>query len=1046
MTYLSALPFLRFVANFPVHLLCDLFIDEQPIAFARSTSASFVSVYKIVLIVADMLHSGPFVCPVNYICQTSLFMQQNFAPMKFVFFALATLYTCSAFSFNNVDTLIVKSVARADSLRGAGQADKALDVLRQTRQQRAFKNASCASQSLLFHKMGVCHYMMDHYREALSYWRDTSLQIRLTCLGKYHKETANSYYAVAMAYRYLGDLRNEGKNVRQALDVLESLPEKDPATLAYNYLQAAYLFFNLEDQAQALNYFEQSERLYKSLPDPEKANTKYLAEVKKLKGLAKSKLGRSAEGARDILAAVELFKQIEKSEQPLNLAQCYQNLSIVYAEAGDFANAEKYGQMALKINQTLAHPTETSKNYESLGRIKKQQHQYAQALNYFQQSLELRKAEKQQKLVANAYENIADVYLAQQDYAKALENYQLAVDYLVPGQQKRNGLPAIIQHQSVVDRTSLLRVIGLQARCWRLQFDQNQQQATLEKAYAFYRTYDTLHIQIRQQFKETGSKYWLMQMATPVYEEAIGTALQLHQLTGKPAYQEEAYLFSARSKAAVLLEGLQDLDAKLNGIPADVFEKEQSVREHYVQLEKLFFESLQLGDQQRLDSLRTELFKARREYDKLTEELESRYPGYFQLKYAFPGATSVAALRKKMPGDAIMLEYFVGRQFIYIFKITKAGIESFEMAKPADFEKNCVAFRKLSDGSMTFTPEQYAVVANALFEVLLEKPLQGLDAKIERLMIIPDNLLLQLSFDVLPYMRVDAPALPYLIKKYAVSIAYSNQLVFDSKARARSLRRRVETYGGFGLEYDNFTLEGFKALHIAGDSVLKKRSAGKLPNSDDEVAEIAALLHGDAWINQQATKDAFFEHAPNYRILHLAMHGMIDEDNPLNSALIFSREKTSEDFILRAAEVYGLSLQADMAVLSACNTGHGDLTPEGIRSLARAFTYAGCPSLIGSLWYAYDGPTREILVTFYKYLKAGKPKDVALRLAKLDYLQHAPPTYTLPEYWSNLVMIGDPGVLEFKSAGMPWLTVLGSMALAGLLFGAYRKYGARKLA
>ncbi|NUN99570.1 MAG: CHAT domain-containing protein [Saprospiraceae bacterium] len=961
--------------------------------------------------------------------------------MKYAFLVVFAFCTLSGFS-SNIDTLILKSVAQADSMRGIGQADKALNLLKRIRQERTFPNASCASQSMLYHKIGVCHYMLLNHRDALKYWRDTTLQIRLTCLGQYHKETANSYYAVAMAYRYLGDVRNEGKNVRQALNILEALPDKDVPALAYNYLQAGFLYINLEDFERALNYFEQAERLYLSLPDAGQGQLKNLAELKKLKGLCKSNLDRDKEGILDIFAAIDLYKKLNEPSLPQDLAHCYQNLSIAYAEGADYANAEKYGLLALKNNRTLSNSIETSHNYESLGRIKKRQGQYQAALNYFQQSLNIRQSLRNRKLISNAYENMADVYFEQKNHERAMENYRLAVSYLVSGQALRDNTPVVIENESIVDRQSLLRVLGLQAHCLRQQHAASNNLPGLKQAYAFYRAYDTLHIKIRQQFKETSSKYWLMKTASPVYEEAIATALQLHRLGEGQAYLEEAYLFSAKGKAAVLLEGLQELDAVLNGIPEAVFVKGQAIRDAYAKLEQQYFEALPDGNEQQLDSLRTALFLARQDYLRYQEELESKYPAYFQLKYALPNTASVSALRKKLPSNGILLEYFIGEKNIYIFKISKEGIVCFDLAKPADFDKNCLDFRKISDGSTAFTPAQYALTGNALYEVLLAKPLQGLDPKIKRLIIIPDNLLLQLSFDVLPAQPIAENAggnPPYLIKKFALSTAYSNQLIFSDRARTR-LERKVELYGGFGLEYDDFTLEGFKSLNVPGDSILKKRSAGKLPNSDDEVAEIADLLNGDAWINQKATKTAFRSNAPDYRILHLAMHGIIDEEDPLNSALIFSREKDESDFILRAAEVYGLTLQADMAVLSACNTGNGTLTPEGVRSLARAFTYAGCPSLVGSLWYAYDGPSREILVSFYRYLKAGEPKDVALQLAKLDYLQHAPPTYTLPEYWSNLVVIGDAEVLNFEVGGMNWWIILGGLALAGLLFGLYRKF------
>lgn len=163
----------------------------------------------------------------------------------------------------------------------------------------------------------------------------------------------------------------------------------------------------------------------------------------------------------------------------------------------------------------------------------------------------------------------------------------------------------------------------------------------------------------------------------------------------------------------------------------------------------------------------------------------------------------------------------------------------------------------------------------------------------------------------------------------------------------------------------------------------------------------------------------------------------------MNSALIFTRQNDSTAYFLRAADLYGLALNADMAVLSACNTGTGLVERgEGVRSLARAFSAAGCPSLIASLWNASDKSTKEILVDFYKNLKKGQTKAEAMRRAKLTYLENAPPTYQAPYYWSHLNVIGESGPLEVLNVPLwrkYWYVLAVVLAVSGGLF--YRKTG-----
>ncbi|MEL6562774.1 MAG: CHAT domain-containing protein, partial [Bacteroidota bacterium] len=144
-------------------------------------------------------------------------------------------------------------------------------------------------------------------------------------------------------------------------------------------------------------------------------------------------------------------------------------------------------------------------------------------------------------------------------------------------------------------------------------------------------------------------------------------------------------------------------------------------------------------------------------------------------------------------------------------------------------------------------------------------------------------------------------------------------------------------------------------------------------------------------------------------ILHFAMHGLVDSKDSEKSRLVFTPvEDSVHDNYLHNFELYNLSIDAKLAVLSACNTGYGKLEgSEGVMSLARAFTYAGTKSVVMSQWPADDEATSVIMQSFYSYLADGKRKDDALRLAKLDYLAQADPSKRNPFYWNNFVVMGD---------------------------------------
>jgi CHAT domain-containing protein len=158
------------------------------------------------------------------------------------------------------------------------------------------------------------------------------------------------------------------------------------------------------------------------------------------------------------------------------------------------------------------------------------------------------------------------------------------------------------------------------------------------------------------------------------------------------------------------------------------------------------------------------------------------------------------------------------------------------------------------------------------------------------------------------------------------------------------------------------------------------------------------------------------------------------DDNPLYSLLAFTNvdEDSIEDNRLYAYEIYNMKLNAQMAVLSSCSSGVGEMKKgEGMMSLARGFIYAGCPSIIMTLWQVTDKSSSELMTSFYKYLKKGKSKKEAMRLAKIDYLDKADDLTSNPYFWSGFVVLGDSSPIYNRSGIFYWVIVI--LAFAGIL-------------
>ncbi|MCB0837514.1 MAG: CHAT domain-containing protein, partial [Bacteroidetes bacterium] len=262
----------------------------------------------------------------------------------------------------------------------------------------------------------------------------------------------------------------------------------------------------------------------------------------------------------------------------------------------------------------------------------------------------------------------------------------------------------------------------------------------------------------------------------------------------------------------------------------------------------------------------------------------------------------------------------------------------------------------------------------------------------------------------------------------------------------------VQSEGGKGRLYAGIAPE----YHIEDENEIKdifsmrsglspdRFSFSHLPNSGPEVAGAEELLGGKVWLGERGTEKRFKEEiAGNYQILHLATHAWVNDENPLYSGLLFAVDSanlkngdtlSSNEGLLYAYELYQMQFEADLAVLSACETGKGRLLKgEGMMNLARAFRYAGCKNILMSLWRANDASTRELMSRYFQHLADGKGKAESLRQAKLEMISQS--SWKHPFYWAGFVLIGDDEPVKNSSKWWMWgggIALI--LILGGILF------------
>ena len=188
---------------------------------------------------------------------------------------------------------------------------------------------------------------------------------------------------------------------------------------------------------------------------------------------------------------------------------------------------------------------------------------------------------------------------------------------------------------------------------------------------------------------------------------------------------------------------------------------------------------------------------------------------------------------------------------------------------------------------------------------------------------------------------------------------------------------------------------------IVGNPQPMPESLSSLPGAETEAQAIANILETAPIIGTAATETKIVEQMQQAKLIHLATHGLFDEHQGLQSSLALSTSDNNEGF-LTAEEILDLNLNAELVVLSACNTGRGTITGDGVVGLSRSFLLAGAQNTMVSLWYVPDLATSALMTDFYRQLQADPNKPRALRRAMLNTMQE----YPTPYEWAAFMLVG----------------------------------------
>lgn len=503
-------------------------------------------------------------------------------------------------------------------------------------------------------------------------------------------------------------------------------------------------------------------------------------------------------------------------------------------------------------------------------------------------------------------------------------------------------------------------------------------------------------------------------------------------------------------KSSVLLDELLDEKAlEFGGVPDSLISKERELRKNLAFYDwKLKNEEYNQAnrDLDLIGKWQRRLFEINQEYDLILEYFEQHYPKYYDLKYRDLQVSIADARAELLEEEDVLVEFFAGRDSLYVLAITRDET-ALAHGSVAKLDQHIDALRQ---AIVVQDKKKMAASGHRLYRQLFGG-IQDVISKKKHLIIAPHARLNQVPFEVLLTEEAAPGALfrelPYLLKDYSITYINSATLevhtqksagkpgwtkdfvafapVFEDGIDPESAGVSLLSGRRGHREPVHFELDGETVSFFAEDSTFDKSvlpaAGGYLPNSLKEVEEIQDLfrqsysftdrfLGGKAriYVHEKASESRLKSlDLTGHRFVHFATHGVVNDSIPeLSGILLAEGNGGTEDGVLSLGEIYNLELDAELVVLSACETGLGKLAGgEGIIGLARGFKYAGANALLVSLWSVDDASTRLLMRSFYEHLLAGKSKAEAIRQAKLHLIDNTL-FFASPFYWAGFVLIG----------------------------------------
>ena len=827
----------------------------------------------------------------------------------------------------------------------------------------------------------------------------------------------------------LGRFDNALEYNDRAENLVNSNNQKSLA-IASIYINKAVIYNIQKSFDLAISYLEKSIRIYSNLNTDDKNSLQNLSSAYLNIGIAYLETGNTT-------LALEYFEKSSelKSDHELSgLALVYVNIAKTYIKTKKFSQAESYFLKSLEeFNREFGpdyyRATSALSDYalflESEGRSRESLEALRKAL-----SISLKNYGEKHTMVSLSYKLLGDHYISHNDCDTALYYYQKSLIAVVNDFND----PDIFSNPSIDSVIFDIRLLdNLKSKARALELLTDKQKETSQKLRITQKSIETIELaielieRIRNNYLSEESRIYLAENEKETYIFAIQLVSKLFNITHDKSAVKKMYDIVKKAKAANLRNEITENELVYSvGIPDSLRKIQDQLSVNISAYKNLIIREMSKinADNNKISLWKDAIFRMNREYEKERELINVKYPQYNILLHNTE-PLSISSIQQHLNKDETVVDYFISNQYIngkrkmYIFIITKENLDFHENELDSVFSGNVEVIRRFHQPlqSASFSRESYNNYTSALnymYDNLIMPVEEGFSGN--RLIIIPDEEIGWLTFDSFLKNKPekdqsDFEGLNYLIHDYSFSFGYSSSLIFKKTPALRG----VDKVYAFSPDYGN------------------SKPGENLSGAADEIKAVLRLFRGEIFSGGMATESNFREAIQRPAIYHMAMHSLTDSSNSRYSYMLFDTGTDSiNDGKLYNYEISLSRIISPMVVLSACNSGTGTLYHgEGQMSLARGFLLAGASSVIKTAWEVNDETSAAIISRFYFHLSKGKPKDVAMRLAKLEYMKASEPVYNNPFYWAAYEVLGDNSKIT-KTNYFMMLLIIALMAVIAL--------------